>query len=343
MNGLMLRPDLKTAGGEVSDIIFNDEFVGTLTLVYRESDRLSGSIQLEGESLSASDKQETIEFLQNYVQHLVDALQVSTCEVIVTHSAYEQLIVTNEMDDDEAHFHWERDDSRFEDIDSEYKEDMDMMDQQSDGLDYELVIVSEKRNTVEYHIYGPDRELIAEADVHILGTDVTGNVDWKSYPVDEEMELASELIVSDFNEDEVDSYFLTMTHQGEVIETYDLLHNDLYEDVDEAESPIQSTDPDRDDYTIILARDDDDTLTYEIYQQSHGGLPIGTATVDISQRQITGFIDFRDIGSSDDRELIATLLLEELDKEKEFDSVNISMLHKNHLIDELLFETEQIH
>jgi hypothetical protein len=342
MNGLIIRPDLKTAGGEVSDIVFHDEFVGTLTLVYRESDRLSGSIQLEQQSLSASDKQETIQFLQNYVQQLIDALQVQTCEVIVTYSDYDQFIATNEHDDEEAFLEWQRDESRFEDVDPEDNMDFDMQDeQQVDDLGYKLVIVAEKRNAVEYHINGPDTELVAQASVTMVGTDVTGSVDWKSYPLDKEMELAAELIVSDFNENEVDSYFLTMTYQGDVIETYDLLHNDLYEDTEEALD--YQDEPDRSDYTIVMARDDGDILTYEIYQQSHGGLPIGTATMDISHRQITGFIDFRQPGSSDDREFIATLLLEELDKEKEFESVNLSMLHNNQLIDELLFETEQVH
>lgn len=343
MTGLMLRPDLKTAGGEVSDIVFNDEFVGMLTLVYRESDRLSGSIQLEQQSLSASEKQDIVEFLQNYVQQVVDALQVKRCEVIVTYSAYDHLIVTNELANEDPTLEWERDESRFADIDPDDNDDIDMEEALPEDLGYELVIVAEKRNAVEYHIYGPDSDLVAEATVHILGTDINGNLDWKSYPLDEEMERASELIVSDFNEDEIDSYFLTMTYNGEVIEAYDLLHNDLYDYDDTEEVLAHQSEPERDDYTVILARDDEDTLTYEIYQQSYGGLPVGTATIDISQREITGFIDFREPGSSDDRELIATLLLEELDKEKEFESVNLSMLHRNQLIDELLFESEQVH
>ena len=65
--------------------------------------------------------------------------------------------------------------------------------------------------------------------------------------------------------------------------------------------------------------------------------------MDISSRQLTGFIDFREPGDSDDRELIATLLLDELDKEKEYETFNLSMLYRNKLIDEIMFETEQFH
>ena len=71
---IMLRPDLKTAGGEVCDIMYNGEFVGTLTLVYRESDRLKGSIHLEQQSITIVDKQKVYEFVQSYIQNVIDAL-----------------------------------------------------------------------------------------------------------------------------------------------------------------------------------------------------------------------------------------------------------------------------
>jgi hypothetical protein len=252
MTGLMLRPDLKTAGGEVCDIVFHNEFVGTLTMVYRESDRLSGSIQLEEHSLSESDKHKTIAFLQNYVQQLVSALQVKTCEVFVTYSPYELLIVTDEQSDLEAGSDWEEDESQTADFDPEDSEN---------DLGYELVTISKKRNAIEYHIFDPEMELVAEAAIHIARTDVTGNVEWKSYPLDDEMEQAAQLIVADFNEDEIDSYFLTMTFDGQVIETFDLLHSDLYEP--ESDVPLaEGGKADRGDYTIVLARNDDDALTY---------------------------------------------------------------------------------
>ncbi|CRF29119.1 Uncharacterised protein [Mycobacterium tuberculosis] len=72
-------------------------------------------------------------------------------------------------------------------------------------------------------------------------------------------------------------------------------------------------------------------------------MPIGTATVDISERQLTGFIDFREPGTTDDRELIATMLMEELDKEKDYEAINLTMMHNNRLIEEVLFETEYVH
>jgi hypothetical protein len=96
-------------------------------------------------------------------------------------------------------------------------------------------------------------------------------------------------------------------------------------------------------YSVILVRDDGDTLTYDLYDQALGGLPIGQATVDVSSRELTGFIDFRDPGSSIDSEFIGSLLMNELDKEKDYESLNLTMLVNNEPVDEILFETETIH
>lgn len=357
---MMLRPDLKTAGGEVCDIMHNGEFVGTLTLVYRESDRLKGSIHLEQQSITHVDKEEVYEFVQSYIQDVIDATGIRECEVLVAYSDYDFVIATDhafqkgmveldegdedrqyDLDDDDADYEWINDDeTRFNDIDATVAPDnMNMLDQR---LGYELVNVGEYRNLVEYHVYDKDSELVAEVSTHVYGSDVVGEVHWEFDPFDEEMDAVTELIVADFNEDETDTFIFNMIFNGETIDTVELTHIDLLDLVDDMNEE-SFVPPDLEDYSIILARDDGDTLTYEIYQQSYGGLPIGTATVDISSRQLTGFIDFREPGDSDDRELIASLLLEELDKEKDYETFNVSMLYRNKLIDEIWFETEQLH
>jgi hypothetical protein len=293
MADIMLRPDLKTAGGEVNDVVMNGRYAGTLTLVYREGDRISGSIQLERDSLSVADKEKVIEFAQNYIQAMM------------------------QMDDVTEVF-------------------------------YELVIVGESRNRVEYHIYDQDQDLVAESLMTIYGNDVVGKVHWMHQPEEDEIEAVSDLIVSDFDENEVDTFVIDMEFDNEIIETIELTHEDLldYQDTlgDLAQTGYEDEAGDiYGDYSVILVRDDGDTLTYEIYQQTGGDLPIGTATIDITSKQITGFIDFREPGDDDDREIIATLLMRELDKEKEYDSVNLTMLHNNQPIDELMFEVELVH
>ncbi|GGI45358.1 hypothetical protein GCM10008018_11680 [Paenibacillus marchantiophytorum] len=360
MADIMLRPDLKTAGGEVCDIMYNGEFVGTLTLVYRESDRLKGSIHLEQQSITIANKKKVYAFVQSYIQDVIDACGIKECEVLVSYSEYDFVIATDhamqpaifEVDnladirqshDEAVNYEWVSDETRFDDIDADYGLDqMDMIQERKKQHGYELVIVAENRNRVEYHVYDKDSELVAEASTHVYGSDVIGDVIWKFDPFDEEMDLVTELVVADFNEDETDTFIFNMIYNGETIDTVELTHIDLLDLVEDIHSDA-TLPPNPEDYTIVMARDDGDTLTYEIYQQSYGGLPIGTATVDVSSRQLTGFIDFREPGDSDDRELIASLLLDELDKEKDYETFNVSMLYRNKLIDEIWFETDPFH
>nr|WP_205516920.1 hypothetical protein [Paenibacillus sp. SYP-B3998] len=335
----------------------NEEYVGTLTLVYRESDRLTGSVQLEQQSLAEADKQQVYVYLQTYIQNVTDSLGIREYEVFVTYSDYDFIIATDhtmadsaqreadtpQLHDDEVDYEWVRDETRYNDIDQEQQDEMTMGQERKGKIGFELVIVAEKRNQVSYHIYDKESELVGEANLQIFGSEIVGDVEWKFDPFEDEMDDVSELIIADFDEDEVDTFIFNMNFNGETIDTIELTHIDVLNSEETFWSDIEALNPNRDDYTIVMARDDGDTLTYEIYQQSYGGLPIGTATVDVSQRQLTGFIDFREPSDSDDRELIATLLLEELDKENEYDTFNVSMLYRNKLIDEILFETDQLH
>lgn len=347
MNHVMLRPDLKTAGGEVSDILYKNRFVGSLTLVYRESDRIAGALQLEKEVLSEAEKEEVFDYVHTYVGALVDALRARECEVMVTYSSYDHVIATetaasahNQSFDTEVEMDYDSDwvdyGTRLEDEYANEREEYTM-------ADYELVIVGEDGDSVEYHIYDKEEDLIAEVFLNIEDRIVTGTVDWLIEPAESELDTIADLIILDFNDDEVDGFVIHMRHRDEIIETIELTHEDLLSIDDDDEDPDVYQNHLQQEYSIVLARDDGDVLTYEIYQQSRGGLPIGTATVDISERQLTGFIDFREPGSTDDRELIATLLMEELDKEKDYEAINLTMMHKNRLIEEVLFETEHVH
>ncbi|WP_426452379.1 hypothetical protein ACP26L_09970 [Paenibacillus sp. S-38] len=357
MNHVWIRPDLKTAGGEVSDILYKNRYVGTLTLVYRESDRIAGSIQLEQEVLSAEAIDEVYDHLHAYVQSLAVALRVDECEVMVTYSSFDHVIameegssVTEELESVDEDFDY---DTEWIDTDTLLIDDDPYERDELTLGDFELVIVGEDEDAVEYHIYDGDEDWVAEAFLEIEDREVTGTVHWLIEPGDDALDAVADLIVLDFDEDEIDTFVIHMLYDNEVIETIELTHEDLLDGVEGDEILLldeeAEADEDEDvflgsrDYTIVLARDDGDVLTYEIYQQSRGGLPIGTATVDISERQLTGFIDFREPGNATDREEIAALLMEELDKEKDYEAINLSMMHRSRVIEEVLFETESFH
>lgn len=376
MTDIFLRPDLKTAGGEVCDIMYKDRYAGTMTLVYREKDRICGSVQLERESLSSKEKKAVVRFVKRHIQATIDALKASECDVLVTHSTFDHVIATNDafleaedeaaIYDDETEVYWVNDGSRFEDFDTGEQETFEMhkgkgkskdkrggsplSDEPVAGDDsnyrnpvyYELVATKESKNKMEYHVYDKEQEWIAEVFMRIVGNDVIGDIHWMFSPLDEEIEHVTDLVVSDFDPDSIDTFTIDHRYEGEIIETFELAHEDLYDE--DMRGDLLGTDQDMEDYTVVLARDDQDMLTYEIYDQKHGGLPIGTATVDISQRQLSGFIDFRSqIEQPGTREKIASLIMQELDKEKDYSMISFTMLCNNKPIDEIVFENEPVH
>ncbi|UUZ79952.1 hypothetical protein LJK88_33770 [Paenibacillus sp. P26] len=344
MSEIWIRPDIRTAGGEVCDIVFRDQFVGTLSLVYRESDKMAGALQLETEVLTERDKEEVCDHVHRYVQGLIEAMRLQECEVMVTFSDFDHIIATNREDRPYPYLTGVEEDFDYEsdwvDHESRVEDDPDEVGEYT-LTGFDLVVTSETRNTAEYRLYDGEH-WVADALIRIDGREVTGTVDWSVEPTEDEMDEAADLIAADLEDRDIDSLVLDMRLDGDILETVELTSEDLLEATDD-ELADSVPAPGSDEYSVVLVRDDGDVLSYEIYQPSRSGHPIGTATIDISQQQLTGFIDFRDPGSSGDREEIATLLMQELEKERDYDVLNLSMMHKNRLIEEVLFESEQVH
>ncbi|MEY9092796.1 hypothetical protein [Paenibacillus sp. RC84] len=344
MAQLVLRPDLKTAGGEVTEILVDGRFAGIISLVYREGDRMTGGIQLEDAVLSPAGKREVDAFVRNHIQWLVDAMNIRECDVVLTYGSYDHIIGTPllpdespavDYADDETTAEWVGDESVYGDYEEDELDDISMEEDAYDAEpDYELVLLEDSRGRVEYQLFDPGSRLVAEASCRIYGSEAVCMLDWVFDPLEEEMELASNLIVADFQEEETENFLFHSRFDGEIVDSIEI----SLEEADE----LSELDSGEEEYSVILARDDGDTLTYEIYEQEYGGIPIGTATIDVSEDQLTGFIDFRQTDDSRQRQEIARLLMEELDKEQDYDSLHLSMLYRNKLIDELLFENVTI-
>ncbi|WP_040951592.1 hypothetical protein [Gorillibacterium massiliense] len=320
MKTIELRPDLRTAGGEMSDVMVNGRFAGTFALIYREGDRAVGSVQLEEESLAAEEKEQVVKFLQSYVESFSGAVNADTCDVVVTYSSFDRIVAIDHEEEVQD--------------EDEYTAEMD-----SDM--FELVVVNEKRNRIDYHVYGVHDEWIAEVFLRAEEADVIGSVKWNRFPNDEEIEIVTGLIVSDFDEETVDTFAIQHQFEGETLDTIELTHEDLLDEPTISISTIGS--PDEEDFSVVLIRDDGDVLIYEIYQQSAGGLPIGTATIDIQHRRLTGYIDFRQREHADDAEVISSLLLKELDKEKDYDGLNLALMYRNELLEDYIIDNEPYH
>ncbi|NHN31226.1 hypothetical protein [Paenibacillus agricola] len=281
MTDIWLKQELKTSGGEVSTIMWDHASIGTMTLVYREADRIAGTVQLEPSSFPHHAQQRVSSFVHRYIESMIAALGVDTSCIQIAYSDYGELITldpdlinpANVEEDYDYEYDW-METERFED---------EALDEQN-----EYIMQMQKRTgtMVSKQLGRQKNSGLSEAESLIVGGGL-------------------------------------ITHNQPL-----------------AGESIQSAE---EDYTVVLTREDGDTLIYEVYQQSHGGLPIGKATVDISNDQLEGFIDFREPGQLADRECIALLMMQELDKETAFESFNLTMLFQNQPFEEFVYEADQVH
>lgn len=410
MGQVTLRPELKNAGGESLEVMYKGRNVGTMTLLYREGDRLVGSVQLEKAVLAPNAYDSVMREVHDYVQATIDALAVPFCQVVVTYGRYDHVIATEKhvgqvrgvyTEGPEAGVGgYERErgaqvgreerthgrgaapearvrgpaseartgreavqthDARLRDVieprdardgrqgrttppprnNRPSARDLVLEEDTTEILrPLELVIVGEGRGRVEYHVYDAEQQLVAEVFMRLNQGEVIGDATWYIPPTDEEIDEVTELLVSDFDSDEVDTFNIAMRFDGEEVAHIELAHEDFF---DREEREVAEIDVEDEEYSIRVIRDDQDSITYEIYAEDGDRERVGTATVDISGKQVSGYVDFIHPGSREDREVIASMLMREVDKEREYDTFNVAMLYQDELIDEIAFDQREVH
>lgn len=349
MMDLVLRPDLKTAGGEVHDILLSDRYVGTLSIVFREMERLAGSVQLDQESLSPQEKTHVLRFISQYVQGLAGALSVIACEVFVTYSSFETIVSTSNevaarLDSYDLYEGNPDDGEEMSEDDFEAEADEEL-----DEDFFRLDFISAGRNVSVYEINDREQEVAAVAIMKQYGADMIGEVRWDRVPQEREIDFVTELLVRDLDDSLMDTIVIDMKVGEDIIQTIELTHEDLLDDdaqaewLERAEPTLEfSVSTPRLGYSIEAVRDDGDVLTFALYHEKRGAIPVGMATVDIDSEELTGFIDLDIPGAAEDRAQMATLLMRELDKTVDYDSLNLTLLYKNEKIDEMMFENEMV-
>ncbi|MBU5442114.1 hypothetical protein [Paenibacillus sp. MSJ-34] len=348
---ITVRPDIRAAGGEASDLLLDGRFVGTMTLVYQEGNRLAGAVQLDKDSLAAHERSRVMSFVEQHVFHLSEALRTDECEVIVTCSTYTHVINGN-REGIETTFDT-NDAFSFADGKSAIRKERRTYGE-TDDFGFRLQSVSAGRNVSTYEIVDEDDTIVAAATIKQFGADIVGELRWPYMPSEEEIDCAADLLIRDFDDTLIDTIVLDIKVEDDIVETIELTHESLLDEERErtTDGPYFEEDglfrrfalaEEDSPYDVELIRDDGDVLTYHIYGAKTGALPLGEATIDISGEQLSGFIDFHTPGTGEEREVIAGRLLLELDKEKQFDSVHLTMLFKNQLIDEMMFQQDTIH
>ncbi|MDQ0169771.1 hypothetical protein [Paenibacillus tundrae] len=365
-----LIPNLRTLGGEVLDVMVHGQYVGSLLVVYRENDRLSGSLQLERGSLTEASEEIVMDKVHEYVRALVDAVEADYYEVLVNCGTLRSVLL---KPDTEVEVEWYEDENRY---DRDY-DDTDVSaiqiipGSQDESFTYqdqehllEMELVSAGRNISTYVFNDVQGQELAEATLKQYGADVQGEIHWYDEPDEQQQEIAAELLVRELDEELIDTITIHFWHQGNQFDSVEWVHRDFAGE-DDHEDDVTSDDEyqtvgalsnashydttgrtvdemqdreveeDAEDISyVMLVRKDREFREYALYLQERGGLPVGTATIDTSHPDLTGYMDYQIPGTNVQRQSLVEVLLKELDKELEFDTLHLTMLYRNQIIDE---------
>lgn len=344
-----LIPDLRTSGGEVQDIMVGGQYMGSLLLVFREGDRVSGSLQIEQNSLPDETEQYIVEQVHEYIRSLADAVSAAEYEVLVSCGTLYSVLQKPESQTDMFIQSSRSEDSYSHDGQNEragVNEVHIIPGSQAESFTYEdpehlleMELVSAGRSISTYVFNDANGQELAEASLKQYGADVQGEIHWYDEPAENYQDAAAELLVRELDEEIIDTITIRMWHQGQEMESAEWVHRDFAdEDEIEFEEDLEEIEAAEEACYVMLVRKDREFRVYELFLQERGGLPVGTATIDTSEADLSGYIDYQVPGTSVQRKSLVEVLMRELDKELEFDTLHLTMLYRNQIIDEAKIE-----
>lgn len=344
-----LIPDLRTSGGEVQDIMVGGQYMGSLLLVFREGDRVSGSLQIEQNSLPDETEQYIVEQVHKYIRSLADAVSAAEYEVLVSCGTLYSVLQKPESQTDMFNQSSRSEDSYSHDGQNDragVNEVHVIPGSQAESFTYEdpehlleMELVSAGRSISTYVFNDANGQELAEASLKQYGADVQGEIHWYDEPAENYQDAAAELLVRELDEEIIDTITIRMWHQGQEMESAEWVHRDFAdEDEIESEEDLEEIEAAEEACYVMLVRKDREFRVYELFLQERGGLPVGTATIDTSEADLSGYIDYQVPGTSVQRKSLVEVLMRDLDKELEFDTLHLTMLYRNQIIDEAKIE-----
>ncbi|MDN8589863.1 hypothetical protein Q0V21_13870 [Paenibacillus sp. 11B] len=340
-----LIPDLRTSGGEVQDIMVDGQYAGSLLLVFREGDRVSGSLQMEQNSLPDESEQVIVEKVHEYIRSLADAVSAAEYEVLVSCGTLYSVLQKPESHTDLLIQSSQSDDTYYSDgknIRDAVNEVHVIPGSQAESFTYEdpehmleMEMVSAGRSISTYVFNDANGQEVAEASLKQYGADVQGEIHWYDEPAESYQDAAAELLVRELDEEIIDTITIRMWHQGQELESLEWVHRDFADGVEiEYPEDLEEIEAAEETCYVMLVRKDREFRIYQLYLQERGGLPVGTATIDTSYADLSGYMDYEVPGTSAQRKSLVEVLMRELDKELEFDTLHLTMLYRNQIIDE---------
>jgi hypothetical protein len=340
-----LIPDLRTSGGEVQDIMVDGQYAGSLLLVFREGDRVSGSLQMEQNSLPDESEQVIVEKVHEYIRSLADAVSAAEYEVLVScgtlysvlqkPESHTDLLIQSSQSDDTYNAGGKNNGAAVNEVHVIPGSQAESFTYEDPEHMLEMEMVSAGRSISTYVFNDANGQEVAEASLKQYGADVQGEIHWYDEPAESYQDAAAELLVRELDEEIIDTITIRMWHQGQELESLEWVHRDFADEVEiEYPEDLEEIEAAEEACYVMLVRKDREFRVYELYLQERGGLPVGTATIDTSYADLSGYMDYEVPGTSAQRKSLVEVLMRELEKELEFDTLHLTMLYRNQIIDE---------
>ncbi|KEO82269.1 hypothetical protein [Tumebacillus flagellatus] len=249
MKQVVLKPELRTPGGETVSIYLNDNWAGDLYLVYREGDVLTGTIQIDTKAVSEDDMELVAGEVRTYIEHLNAALGVEDSSVVMVYGDISSMVEMEPFEvvsvetvhDDELDAYDENLEfvGEFEDED-EYEDDEDcvetyefddlgsdiVFDDEEDEDDmvyyddageeeevFHLSVAYRKGEHTKYHLHDDEHHTLGIVSVDEIGDNVSGRVEFWERPDDEEANEVAKMLARTFGElGEAENISFTMNH-----------------------------------------------------------------------------------------------------------------------------------
>lgn len=201
MSEIIFKPELRTNGGEATSIYSGGRWVGDMYLVYRERDILTGTVNLDANTISAKKASRISGHIHQYIEHLGASLNISREDVNVVFGDYIPKSLVEQR-----------------------------------ATNWSVSVVNEDQDGIHYDVIDRNGELTARAIVELVGTDLKGSIVFRDDPDTEMVDEVVDVIVSRFDRELLDSVQFNVEKGAELQDAYPVYSDtQLYEDRDTTE------------------------------------------------------------------------------------------------------------
>jgi hypothetical protein len=249
MKNVVLKPELRTPGGETVSIYCDDDWAGDLYLVYREGDVLTGTIQLDTSKVDENDLDQVTDEIRTYIEHLNAALNVESSSVVMMYGDISSVVemepfeaaadpedVDLELLADDDELIMAADDDEYDDenvlaVDDDVYDEVYSEVFDDEGYDedeaYHLSVIYQEGTHTKYHLHDEDHQTFGVVAVDEIGNNVSGRVEFWEEPDQEETNEVARMLARTFSDGETESLSFTLNcgpeHLGDMhLEKHDL-------------------------------------------------------------------------------------------------------------------------